>query len=306
MKKLFLFANGVCDIACDYCYYSTKYDTRDRARIKPNQAFGVAQKIKDCGFGLVVLTGGDPLQSRLKHETYFLIEELKKQGLPVVVNTSGAGLDETDVQRIIDLDIDRVDFSIDSHLSEIHNAERGMFQESVNAMRGLLDSGFSRVATVTVVGKHNFDSLQDTLIWFSTVGVKDSHVHLAFEPGFDLSEKIKQLNGMQKVLPYLGYEHAFQHLEHTLRVFSGDSPHPMAQCQMGKVYFICNPEGVLTPCFHRKDLILGNLFTDSVKSILTVMNQNELTSTVVPSCYGPHCASLFDNPMFWKKIQRNG
>jgi hypothetical protein len=54
------------------------------------------------------------------------------------------------------------------------------------------------------------------------------------------------------------------------------------------------------PCFHRSDINLGNLFTDSTSKIETMIKNNLLNyKNNLPECFGAHCVSLFDNPKFW-------
>ena|GEM_PF-5547164 len=93
MKVLFLLINSVCDISCTYCFYTPGHEKRSGFRVHPKRASHIAEKIASAGFNTVILSGGDPLHSRLKHETYILVRELKMRGLRVIINTSAACLD---------------------------------------------------------------------------------------------------------------------------------------------------------------------------------------------------------------------
>ena len=105
MKVLFLVVNTICDMACKDCFYTRGYEQRVKDRIKPERAKEFANRIVTNGFTSVILTGGDPLSSQFKHETYKLVEELKARDLKVLINTSAAKLNKADVNAIVRLNI---------------------------------------------------------------------------------------------------------------------------------------------------------------------------------------------------------
>lgn len=300
MTSLFLMVNSACNIACTYCFYTTGYEKRSRDRILPRQAGHVAKRIAEARFGTVILTGGDPLHSVHKRETYELISALKANSLRVVINTSAAYLAERDFDRLVELAVDRVDVSIDSHDAAIHDAQRGRHADAVRAIRGLLRRGVP-LSTTTVVTQRNAPTLGRTIEWLRDLGVADIRVQKAFLPGGDLvGHRIVDAN-LRAAAPLLGKPHAAQYLEQTVRLFRGKGPLSEARCPMGKEYFVCDARGNLAPCFHRGDIYLGNLFEDELATLRGAMESNPLASETMPICVGSHCASLFDNPSLWRK-----
>lgn len=299
MTSLFLMVNSACNIACTYCFYTTGYEKRSRDRILPQQAGHVAKRIAEARFGTVILTGGDPLHSVHKKETYPLVSALKVEALRVVINTSAAYLTERDLDRLTELAVDRVDVSIDSHDPEVHDAQRGRHVDAVRAIRGLLRRGMS-LSTTTVVTARNAPTLTQTIEWLQSLGISDIRVQKAFIPGGDLVGHRMVDASLRAAAPLLQKPHATQYLEQTIRLFRGQGPLPEARCPMGKEYFICDARGNLTPCFHRGDIRLGNLFEDDTVRILGAMESNALRTDVLPICVGSHCTSLFDNPSLWR------
>lgn len=304
MKHLFLLVNSVCDIACKYCFYTTGYEKRSRNRIRPEQAAHIAGRIVEVDFHTVILTGGDPLHSKFKHETYVLIRELKLRERRVVINTSAASLNNTDLDTIVALGVDRVDVSIDSHLAHIHDAQRGKHTDAVRAIAGLIERGYRTIATTTVVTEANASTLAETVRWLHDLGVEDVRIQRAFLPeqqryGHDLITL-----GMRQASSFLSSAHAPEYIELTEWVFNNKALTCGASCRMGKEYFVCDATGVLIPCFHRSDLVLGYLFSDPIEQLKHSLEANALTQHTLPSCFGKHCISLFDNPRFWKEESR--
>lgn len=306
MRVLFLLVNGACDIACAYCFYTTGYERRDAARIRPSEAGPLADRIRDVGFASVILTGGDPLQSRLKGETYALVAALKERGLRVIVNTSAAFLTESDLDRIVALGVDRVDVSIDSHLPEIHDAQRGRHADAVAAIDGLLARGHCSLAATVVVTPLNAPTLADTVRWLRERGVTDVRIQRAFLP----ESGVVPLAALRRtavdaafaaVAARLPAAHVADYAALTADAWAGLPPPRNAACQMGKSYFVCGPDGRLTPCFHRPDVPLGNLLHDPIEDVRAALDAHPLRNVRMPACFGTHCASLFDNPRFWQE-----
>lgn len=300
MKTLFLLINSVCDIACTYCFYTTGHEKRSHHRVHPKIAGRVAERIASVGFNTVILSGGDPLNFRFKHETYVLIRELKTRGLKVIINISAAHLDEEDLDAIIDLGVDRVDVSIDSHDAVIHNTQRGCHASTVSAITGLLEKGYHNIVTTTVVTDLNAPTLLETIFWLRKLGVKDVRIQRVFLPN-NLLDTSEIMQAVYDVKPHLRAPHALRYIELTERAFDGQPAPCHAQCRMGKEYFVCDAQGILTPCFHRGDIVLGNLFDDPIGVLLKALKHHELIMYDVPPCFGSHCASLFDIPTFWRR-----
>jgi MoaA/NifB/PqqE/SkfB family radical SAM enzyme len=301
MKALFLLVNSMCDIACKYCFYTTGHEKRSRYRVRPEIADQVVEKIASVGFNAVILSGGDPLHSQLKHETFMLVRKLKARGLKVIINTSATRLGEDDFDTIISLEVDRMDVSIDSYDAAIHDAQRGCHADVVSGITALLRKGYCNVATTTVVTNLNASKLLDTIIWLRELGVEDVRIQRAFLPGnvFEADHQIVQ--AMHDAEPFLRASHTHKYIELTENAFKGQSAPCLAQCRMGKEYFVCNARGILTPCFHREKIVLGNLFKDPADMLIRNLECHELEMYDVPPCFGSHCASLFDIPTFWRR-----
>jgi len=241
------------------------------------------------GFEYVVQTGGEPLHRTYRGTTYELIHSLGLNGIKVILNTSGTDLDECDLDRIVELDLYRVDVSIDSHIEQIHNAQRGLFDQTISTIIGLVRRGYGRISTTSVVTDLNADTIGDTLAFLRSVGIDDCRIQPAFVPGEPTSEAV-----VEAIMKHGG-------LMRRLCARPMASLPSDAVCQMGKKYFVCDPEGNISVCFHRPDVTIGSLLFDSQESIRDALVENCMSRDEQPSCFGPHCASLFDIPSFWRR-----
>ncbi len=211
MRCLFLIVNNSCNINCSYCFYATGYQKRKASRIHRDQALNLAVKISKLNFDKIILTGGDPLHLKWKEETYTLIHELKKRKLSVIINTSAAFLTEADLDTIIKLNIDRVDISIDSHIPEIHNSQRGRYNDAVYAIKGLISRGYRSVVTTTVITERNASTILETVNWLRRIGVADIRIQKVFIP--EKGKLFKPEAGMKEGIVFDAFKVASQKLK---------------------------------------------------------------------------------------------
>ena len=299
MKTLFLLTNSLCNIQCTYCFYTTGHEQRSHDHVRPKFGQQIAQRIAALDFGTVILTGGDPLYTRFKGETFALIAALKSLGLRVIMNTSAAYVTDEDIDTIMRLCVDRIDISIDSHDAAVHDAQRGRHADAVKAITSLIARGHCGVVTTTVVTEANADTLRETVLWLLSLGVVDVRIQRAFLPLETTKKGAVLIDAMRSVEDLLPAPHRNEYITLTRDAFKGIPALSGAQCRMGKDYFVCDERGKLTPCFHRSDIALGNLFADAIPRLSAKLSGHELMEHTVPPCFGKHCVSLFDNPKFW-------
>jgi MoaA/NifB/PqqE/SkfB family radical SAM enzyme len=299
MKVLFLIVSTICDIACKDCFYTIGYEQRSPDRIRPEQAKDFAYKIAKNGFTSVILTGGDPLSSQFKHETYALVRELKAQNLRVLINTSAARLNEVDINTIINLSIDRVDISINSYIKEIHNFERGFFDDAAWTIKSLINNDYQSISTTTVITEENAIYAPDTLKWLISLGIKDVRYQPIFKLG-DRQNYTKLEEAMKKCAEVCKKDHTEYYLAQCHAAYHKRDQQQSSICQMGKTYFVSDSLGNLSPCFHQTDTIFGNILTDSAELINANIETSRFSKYANQHCFGKHCVSLFDNPIFWR------
>lgn len=313
-RVLVLIVTEKCDIACRYCFYTTGHQKRSPKKFDVSMCEEAARKLRALDFSAVVLTGGDPLNRIEKSTTFQIVEGLHRTGLKVIMNTSGAFLDEEDCTRLVTLNPHRIDFSLDSHIAQVHNHLRGRYDDTISAIKTLLGMSYKSIVVTIVVTSQNAAHLSNTIDFLKDMGITEVRVQPGYIPSdakfqrsLELELEDATLKEMHKALSRLASRWNAQeyHAWWMSHFYTGESTGFVANvakpraCQMGKNIFVSDAAGNLSPCFHRGDIPIGNLFTSSETDLRDAISCNPLSGVPVPSCIGKHCLSLFDNPDCW-------
>lgn len=300
MRSLFLIVNTMCDLNCRNCFYTTGYEKRTSAKITREKIPNFTRAIIANNFSCVLLTGGDPLASMYKEEAFALIDALKQLGVKVIVNTSAVKLDMSDIEKIIELKVDRLDISINSFKRDIHNYERGLFDDTIWSIKTLLANGFTHVSTTTVVSEYNAEYVAQTLEWLLGIGVESVHYQPLFRYGITQNYEVikRALDACAKVS---AKDYTVNYLAQCEVAYAGGRQIEGSFCHMGERNFVCDASGYLTPCFHRPDVVFGNILTEQPIEIDRQIEVWKTVGTGEMPCFGRHCASLFDGASAWKE-----
>lgn len=294
MRSLFLIAGYSCNLRCDYCFYSTGYARRRDLALSLDEWKVAPRRLSHLGFDAVVVTGGEPLHQKHRNASFGVIKLFKDSGLEVILNTTGTGLGPKDLDQVVELGIDRVDISIDSHLRCLHNMHRGLFDDTVSTIKGLVNRGHGCIVSTTVLTRQNSQTISETVWWLKSLGIHECRVQPVFVPGCD--NNTDQLLALMRQTPTTPISQSIiNYLE--LVVSHRYALPPGVNCDMGVECFVSDPTGELSPCFHRLDDHVGNLLTDDPDYLEAIMCKQSHKNPQ-PGCYGPHCASLFNTPAF--------
>ncbi len=109
-----------CNARCTYC---DSWKVGMESKI-PDVSTEVAKKtIREMGVRgvwLLIFTGGEPF---VRPDFLELVKEAKNAGMNVSINTNGFFL-KRDAQKIVDLGVDSITVSVESHESEVHDTVR--------------------------------------------------------------------------------------------------------------------------------------------------------------------------------------
>ena len=298
-RTLFLVTNYTCDLHCKYCFYTIGIEARKQEYLKAQDAPIFAKKIRENDFSRVILTGGDPLSSTMKQETFKIISALKEEKLDVVINTSGAFLSKEDIKKLLELNIDRIDISLNSKYGYIHDEERGAFCDSINSITMLKGSGYNSISTATVITNLNAPFILESIEWIrEELEVQDTGIQPVYwGNSYDYSRVIKVLEEL-KVFERQDYTRKY--LQLCISVYRNEKLEISPHCLMGREIFVCDCLGNLTPCFHREDYQLGNLLSDSPHTINAYIKRFQRENEKLPTCFSRKCISLFNNDGNWR------
>ena len=148
-----------CALKCLHCR-ATAIPQRNPLELTTEEGFRL---LDDLASGerkpIVIITGGDPFMRR---DLFELLEYGKSIGLIMSVSPSVTSLITRErLQRLFDLGISRLSFSLDGSNAEIHDSFRGVpgsFDMTMDRMQDALDVGLS-LQINTVVSRHTLKDL---------------------------------------------------------------------------------------------------------------------------------------------------
>jgi MoaA/NifB/PqqE/SkfB family radical SAM enzyme len=246
-KQLFVELTGRCNEQCVHCYAESS-PARTEALGWP-EICAVLEDAKTLGFGLVQLTGGDPLVSPHCLQAVELAMEL---GIPQVeIYTNGLALRGRTYERLREL-APSFAFSFYSHDPTIHDSitqTPGSHGRTVRAIRRTVEDGLKvRVGVISM--EQNRDDATRTYNYLQTLGVTEGSIR--FDRMRDVGRGHRmpsetdgqapgiQTGGVESIKP---------------RNFGGSA----AVSYDGKVY----------PCIFSRHLLLGTIHQASLETILT-------------------------------------
>ena len=112
--------SSVCDARCVFCDY-WKRDTTEERELSTEDKVRVIEQLSVSGVWLVSFCSAEPL---LSDDLALLIKEAGKRKMLVNISTNGSMLEEK-AEMLVDLGVDTVTVSIDSHDPHVHDSLRG-------------------------------------------------------------------------------------------------------------------------------------------------------------------------------------
>lgn len=109
-----------CNAKCRFCDY-WRSGPAEKSELPTAKKIAILKELAQAGVWLLSLCSAEPLLSEDIDE---VIAEAKRQRMLVNVSTNGAVLEQS-VEMLIDMGVDRVTVSIDSHEAAIHDEARG-------------------------------------------------------------------------------------------------------------------------------------------------------------------------------------
>jgi len=128
-KQLNIKITGACNANCSFCGYNRdQLKTLSKQGIKPfkpglKKIIERLPLLKAKGFGVLHLTGGEPL---MEHDIFELIWQARKEGFQVRTGTNGSLLNEAVIKELAQAGLDYMWFSLDTYDLSAHCRHRGL------------------------------------------------------------------------------------------------------------------------------------------------------------------------------------
>jgi heme d1 biosynthesis radical SAM protein NirJ len=128
-----------CNLTCKHCY-SISADVDFPGELNTEQVYGVMDDLKQYGVPVLILSGGEPL---LRPDIYDISRRAKAMGFYTALSTNGTLIDESNIDKIAEMNYDYLGISIDG-LRETHDyfrQKKGAFDDAMNGIRLCRDKG---------------------------------------------------------------------------------------------------------------------------------------------------------------------
>lgn len=111
---------NACNLSCKHCY--AKAGIKEYKELTLEDIYNIMDEAKRCNVRFVTLTGGEPF---VRTDIWDIISIIKKSGIKVSIATNGILLTEELIFRLKQLDVDRVQISLDGAREATNDCVRG-------------------------------------------------------------------------------------------------------------------------------------------------------------------------------------
>ena len=149
-----------CNLTCKHCY-SISADVDFPGELDTQQVFAVMDDLKQYGVPVLILSGGEPL---LRPDIFEISKHAKAMGFYTALSTNGTLIDESNIDKIAEMDYDYLGISVDG-MRETHDyfrRKQGAFDAAMHGIRLCRDKGI-KVGLRFTVTQDNAKELPEML-----------------------------------------------------------------------------------------------------------------------------------------------
>lgn len=111
-----------CNLLCKHCYRESGPDADIQGELTTEEGKTLIGQIKNAGFRLLILSGGEPL---MREDIYEMVSTAKQVGLVPAMGTNGTLLSADVARELMDRGLKGIAISVDSMEKEYHDDFRG-------------------------------------------------------------------------------------------------------------------------------------------------------------------------------------
>lgn len=283
-KTAFLIITSSCNVNCLHCFYNQDSFRKKEDSLNIKDLTLIVEKVKKAGFTEVCITGGEPMTR--KNEVLSCARRCKELGLDVNIDTNGTFLNTEIVKELADIGVTKLFLSA-MYLNKQLLADLQKYELAFSVVSILTKSnleslpeiirqaevgGYELVLQPAYINKEN--KHYDKLSFSKLTDAQWEYLLKEIEPWTEKNKKQKYLELIQGF--YKKMNKAIQ----------------PKYCHMGVDDMIIDSDGSVFPCFHRQDLLAGNVIEDDFELILEKLTKfSEQTKDA--RCFGEHCLSLY-------------
>lgn len=163
-----------CNLFCKHCYRESGPEVESPDELNTFEAKKLMDQIKQAGFKLLILSGGEPL---LRPDIFEIATYANKIGLRPVLGSNGTLITMDIANKLVESGVTGIAISLDSVSSEYHDKFRnsaGAWDKAVIGMKNSLAAGL-RVQVNTTLTETNFDQFGDIVDFIADLGMHAVH-----------------------------------------------------------------------------------------------------------------------------------
>ncbi len=296
-------------ILTDKCQLKCKHCLREAipSFLSKKERLGIAEKIVNSSVNWVSLTGGEPL---IIPELIDILRILKKKNKKVTITTNGLVLSEF-LKGLIEVGLDAVHISMDSHKREIHDSLRecpGLFDkvlESISTIKAKRKSKGPLIKLRCTISKKNYRQLSDYIYFW-----KDKVDSIHFQPITDGNMNyVREKSLLFSKKDEKPFRNIFSELQKKYSFFKSSYYRLMPEFIFDRENFYKKlnykcllvtssglyllPNGNVTVCYGRKEYIVGNATTETIDEIWERKSTMEVRKKISNIRSGPSGTGCF-------------
>lgn len=163
-----------CNLACRHCYRESGPEVDTQNELNTEEGKTLIRQIKNAGFRLLILSGGEPL---MREDIYELVSTARDEGLVPAMGTNGTLLSRDAAQELKDQGLKGIAISVDSLDSAYHDDFRGCcgaFDQTQAGIENALAVGL-RVQINMTLTDHNQEAFEEMVTFYEKKGVHAIH-----------------------------------------------------------------------------------------------------------------------------------
>lgn len=285
--ELVIEVTDLCNLSCLYCYGTEDNVGSETNTIPFSKIKEIIDEADELNIFEICISGGECF---LRKDIFHIFDYLIDKQLNFSIVSNGSLLREKEIQLLNERNlINNLQISIDSHIPQIHNAVRGKFDETLNAINLINSLCHDKPILGSVIHKQNYLSFFDTLMFFSN---KCTNFHL-----MNVQASIKAIaNKNQLLVDPVSLATFWKNMRETVNelpvkvdIYENDlkalETARFTGCTAGKTKLVIKPNLDVIPCDITRDIILGNLKDQSISEIWDSDKRKEIGNSQIEPCY---------------------